>query len=74
MALGKVSNSKGVIMTPETIARLEKRCDELYSKRMDLEKERRDREYEEKVKKRKQRVDEVMRRLGYTTEPLYGIR
>jgi len=74
MALGKVSNSKGVIMTPETIARLEKRRDELYSKRMDLEKERRDREYEEKVKKRKQRVDEVMRRLGYTTEPLYGIR
>ena len=61
-------------MTQETVERLKKRRDELINKQIDLQKQKRIREYDERAEKRKQRVNEVMGRLGYIMGPTYGVR
>jgi hypothetical protein len=60
----------GVIMTPETVKRLEARRDELIKKRIELAKERRRKEQEEKALARSQRVRETLEKTGLYYQPI----
>jgi len=60
---------KGVIMTPDTIKRLEARRNELIEKRNELKKERRRKEAEQMALARKLRVQDTLEKTGLTYRP-----
>lgn len=60
---------KGVIMTPDTIKRLEARRAELIGKRIELEKERRRKEAEQRALARNLRVQDTLDKTGLAYRP-----
>lgn len=60
---------KGVIMTPDTIKRLEAKRAELIGKRTELEKERRRKEAEQKALARSLRVRDTLEKTGLAYQP-----
>ena len=60
---------KGVIMTPDTIKRLEAKRNELIGKRIELEKERRRKEAEQKALARSLRVRDTLEKTGLAYQP-----
>jgi len=60
---------KGVIMTPDTIKRLEAKRNELIGKRIELEKERRRKEAEQKALARSLRVQDTLEKTGLAYQP-----
>ena len=60
----KINSTAGVIMTPEVVESLKTQSDALANKRIDLERERRMNEYDQRARARRMKVQDTLEKTG----------
>jgi hypothetical protein len=60
----KINPTPGVAMTPEVVESLKAQSDALANKRIDLERQRRMNEYDQRARARRSRVEDTLNKTG----------